>query len=177
MALNENLEMRNVNMAGQRVKATCPNCKVRLVGDECPKCDFVRVKGYDIKPDTDMSKHGFAKELTYKHLLVDADKNIITVVEVDYYAKDFVCASCETDRFIWLKAERTGVFKSCLRCETTTGCLSQEFGYEHATYKVTAEQAMEILKGYNSPKFMIKPVEKMLFGKKYRPKRKRPKSK
>ena len=177
MSLNPNLEMRNVSMAGERVKATCPNCKVKLVGDECPKCGYKRVKGYDIKPDTDMSKHGFAKELTYKHLIVDEGKGTITVNEVDYYAQDFVCASCETDRFVWLKAERTGVYKSCLRCEMTTGCLSQEFGIPRKSYTVTPEEALEILKGYNAPKQMIKPVEKILFGKKFVPKRKRPKPK
>ncbi len=177
MSLNPNLEMRNVTMAGERVKATCPNCKIRLVGDECPKCDYKRVKGYDVKPDTDMSVYGFAKEVTFKHLDVDPAKETITVTEVDYWAKDFKCGACDTDLFVWLFAQRTGVTKSCIRCQMTTGILSQEFGRAQKPYKISAQEALKILEGYSATKNMLKPVQKILFGKKFIPKRRRPKPK
>jgi len=175
MSLNETLEQRNVSMTGERIKATCPTCHVRLIGDNCPKCDYVRVKGYPTEPDTDMTPHGFAKEVTFKHLLVDPAKEEITVYEVDYYAQDFVCQSCETDKFVWLKAERTGVYKSCIRCQMTTGVLSQEAGIPRKTYKITPEEALEILNSRRAPDWLLKPIKKILYGKKYIPTRKRPK--
>lgn len=176
MAFNpETMKQQNVAPTGTRIKPTCPECNVLLVGDNCPKCGYVRVKGYDIDPDTDMSSHGFAKAVTFKHLNVDVAKEIITVVEVDYYVEDFKCTSCETDRFVWLSPQRTGVYKTCLRCHQTTGPVSQEDGITRKTYKIKPEKALEILKGYNAPENMLKPVKDILYGKKFIPTRKRPK--
>lgn len=171
----EQMPMKNVVPSGKRVKATCPNCNVQLDGnDRCRKCGYVRVKGYDIDPDTDMTGHGFAKSLTFKYLSHDAEKGTITVHEVDHYVRDFVCASCQTDKYTWLMAQRTGVYKTCLRCHKTTGPISQEDGIMRKTYEITPQQALAILDERSAPQWMKTPIQKMIYGKKYVEPRKRP---
>ncbi len=177
MSINpEEMKQQNVIPSGKRIRPTCPNCNVLLVDDKCPKCDYVRVKGYDIEPDTDMTGHGFRKALTFKYLHVDREKNIITVYEVDHYVKDFVCASCETDRFTWLCPQRTGVYKTCLRCHKTTGPISQENGILRKTYQISPKEALQILEARSVPESMLKPVKDMIYTKKYVEPRKRPKT-
>lgn len=178
MSMDENLPQKNVKPTGRRIKPTCPECNVLLDGNnKCPKCDYKRVLGYDTSdPTRDMTGHGFAKELTFKYLHINHEKNIITVTEVDHYVKDFRCMSCETDRFVWLSPQRTGVYKTCLRCHQTTGPISQEDGITRKTYEISPKQALAILNERSAPSHMKKPIQKMIFGKKFVEPRKRPKT-
>jgi len=127
MSFNENLPIRNIAPTGPRVKATCPNCNIYLVGDKCPKCDYVRVKGYNIEADTDMSKYGFKKILNWQSIVQDS-KGKWHLVTTQFEATSFPCQSCKTSDWTWLMPQRTGVYKSCLGCQMTTGPVTMELG-------------------------------------------------
>ena len=153
MALNENLEMRNVVPTGPKVKAICPNCNVLLVGDKCPKCDYVRVKGYDVEADTDMSVHGFRKELEWRSIIRD-DRGKWHIVTTYFNVNPFPCSNCKTTDWTWLNAQRTGVYKSCVGCHTTTGPVSMEFGEQVSDEIVEPEAVFALYKsrGLKPPK-------------------------
>jgi hypothetical protein len=174
----EQMPMKNVVPTGKRIKATCPNCNVQLDGnDRCRKCGYVRVKGYDTDdPERDMTGHGFAKSLTFKDIQVNEETGKITVFERDFYVREFECSSCQTDRFTWLMAGRTGVYKSCLRCGKTTGPVSMEDSILRKTYEITPQQALAILNERSAPQWMKTPIQKMIHGKRYVEPRARPKT-
>jgi hypothetical protein len=145
----ESIEQRNVVPSGARVKPTCPKCKILLDGeDKCSRCGYVRVKGYDASdPSRDMTGHGFSKSCTFTDLQVNPEKDEIIATEYDFYVDDphVFCGQCGVPDFTWLMVQRTGVYRSCLRCGRTTGPLSLEFGVMRGSRKVTAEQALAIL--------------------------------
>lgn len=176
MAYDESIPTKNVAFTGRRVKPTCPKCNVLLVNNKCPKCDYVRVLGYDKDPERDMTGHGFAKAVTFKHLNVNPEKSTVTITEVDYYVRDFPCFNCETDRFVWLCPQRTGVYKSCLRCGMSTGPISQENGITRKTYEVTPQEALKILEKRLLPDSMLRQLKNIVYDKKYVEPRKRPKA-
>lgn len=141
----EHMELRRIVPTGPRVKPTCPHCKVLLVGDECPNCDYVRVKGYDIEPDTNMTGHGFRKELDWRQIFKDP-KGKWHIITYYFRASDFTCSSCNTSDYTWLSPQRTGIYKTCLGCNRTTGPLSLEFGEQVKDEVVEPEAIMELYK-------------------------------
>lgn len=135
--------------------------------------------GYETPPDVDMSKidPNFAKNLTFKFLTVNEEKETVLVEEISFWVKDHPCHSCKTDKYRWLCAQRTGVYLSCLRCKSTTGPLSKLAGQKKKEYEVSPKAALKILESRHCPPHMLKPLRKMIFDKKYVEPRPSPKKK
>lgn len=154
MSINpENMELRRVVPTGPRVKATCPTCKILLIDDKCPKCDYVRVKGYNIEADTDMTGHGFRKELNWRQIFKDP-KGKWHLITYHFEVASFSCPNCKTSDWSWLAPQRTGVYKTCLGCHKTTGPVSLEFGELVEDKVVEPEVVFDVYKarGLKPPK-------------------------
>lgn len=146
----------------------------RLEGKTLPRPNL---GGYNVKPDDDMSGHGWKKELTVKYLSIKENGKIVCS-EIDFYVKDFQC-SCGSNEFLWLVPQKEGVGLACCYCKTVESTVNRENGILRKTYEVTPNEALEIMrqKGYRHDEMpMRKFIKKLKFKKaKLFKERKRPK--
>lgn len=133
--------------------------------------------GYDVKPDDDMTGHGWKKSLTVKYL-ERKENGEIWVEERDFYTKDFKC-DCGANDYLWLIPQREGVGLGCCYCKTVDSTINKEYGILRKSYQITADEAYEILraKGYKDKDAPMRPYLKALKYKKAKlyEARKRPK--
>ena len=94
-------------------------------------------------PQSDMSKHGWKKRLTYRYL----NEEKLIVDEFDFYVEDISC-QCGTTGFLWLVPERSGVLIACTYCKTVSGAIAKANGRFRKSYSVTLAEAIMILKSY-----------------------------
>lgn len=106
------------------------------------------------EPDMDMTLYGFRKRLRYRYISVTEGGEIICK-EVAFFADMIRCGTCNTDRYVWLRPDRTGVFKTCKHCGNTTGPISRSEGREIKVSKIPLNEAVQILKGRNSSRRTI----------------------
>lgn len=103
-------------------------------------------QGYDIRPNEDMSGHGWVKEVTFKFLNdVEGKPKIMRCTEVDFYTKDFMC-QCGSNKFLWFAPQRNGVYLCCTFCRTSEGPLSHEAGIVREEYEISIEEALQIMR-------------------------------
>jgi len=98
-------------------------------------------------PNRDMSQFGFKKELIYRYVTEHPSGGLV-VDEVDFYVADIPCRGCGTSQFEWLYPDRSGVLLLCCYCETINGSIAKTLGRARKSYRVTAEEAIRILKTY-----------------------------
>ena len=102
-----------------------------------------RVKGYQVEATTDMTGHGFRKELIWRDIVDDGDRWFIT--DYHFSVDRFSCYTCKTADFTWLVPQRTGVYKVCLGCQTATGPITMEDAMKIGDAKeITPEEVRDI---------------------------------
>lgn len=133
--------------------------------------------GYNVKPDDDMSGHGWKKEITVTYTKFK-ENGEIECEERDFYTKDFQC-SCGSNEYLWLVSQKEGVGLACTYCKTVESTVHRDYGVFRKRYVVTPDQAYEIMKakGYRDNDIPMRPLMKRLKKKsKLYTSRKRPKS-
>jgi len=120
---------------------------------------------FDIQPDTDMTGFGMRKVLNWRQVVQRGDK--WAIVTYQFEANKFPCHACRTSDFTWLSPQRTGIYKVCLGCQTTTGPVSLEEGLILSDNPATPEKAYDVyvthgvhrLKGM-VPKLLVDQVQR-----------------
>ena len=101
-----------------------------------------RTKGYKVTPETDMTGFGMAKVLNWR--TVDYDGTNWRVKTFQLEAVSYPCKKCGSE-YIWLSPQRTGVYRVCLGCKTTSGPITLDPPAILISDKeVTPEEAYEV---------------------------------
>lgn len=150
---------------------------VREVQKAMQKKPVMRDSGRAVKPDDDLSIHGWKKSMTVKYLSIKESGKIICE-ERDFYVKDFGNCECGSGDFLWIFPTKTGLGLACAYCRTASSTIDRRYGILRKTYEVSPEQAYQIMKekGYNDRDMPMRKYIKKLKFKKARlyHKRKRP---
>lgn len=105
-----------------------------------------RVKGYEVEATDDMTGHGWRKELIWRQVNEKNEQWFIT--QFHFTIDRFPCYNCKSADYSWLVPQRTGVYKVCLGCQTTTGPITMEDATQvGAPEPITPEDAERILRG------------------------------
>ena len=100
------------------------------------------MKGFKIKPETDMKGFGMRKTLNWQQVLEKGNKWF--VVTYQFEAGKFPCSNCKTSDYVWLSPQRTGIYRICLGCQTTSGPVSLDNGVPLEDREVTPEEAYQV---------------------------------
>lgn len=97
--------------------------------------------------DADMKRYNWLKELTWLNIGTkpDADE-CVTVTEYDFHANEMPCAQCKSSDFIWIQAQRVGIYVACGLCKFVNGPISMSFGVAMDSKKISVDEAIKILR-------------------------------